>query len=355
MPFSPIISLMLTLDVLFGRGTGSNMHTGNIRFRALIKKYKPIYRDTPKKLKPSVSTKVVAMWRAQDPPGRFLTRSDRYQGSRRTFYDVGDAAARRKAAQCLREKSSRERIEIAVAGKLSAAEASEAHADDLDESAEEEDNLIVKGGEQEENLLGCSQPLNVESADDLEQQEETGSEIAPLKTAFMLSSEMTSSKEEAKSAPDELASAEGLSFLCQLSSKEESSLMFPSLKSMNQVSNKLKLAGAAFMSDNEPLSLSGVFGSRQIEREDSDSPFTMSGIDFGDGGESDGGLCFPSLGSGSSAFPSLGDASLDFPALNEPAPTAIAAAVEAKTDALYNIRNSVPTAASLLTTNLFDD
>jgi len=82
----------------------------------LIQEYKQIYRDTPKKLKPSVSTQVVEIWRSQDPPGRFLTKADRFRAagsrSRLAWLDVGDAAARRKAAQCLREKTPKERSEL---------------------------------------------------------------------------------------------------------------------------------------------------------------------------------------------------------------------------------------------------
>ena len=310
------------------------MHTGNIRFRALIQKYKPIYRDTPKKLKPSVSTKVVAIWRAQEPPGRFLTRSDHYHGPRRTFYDVGDAAARRKAAQCLREKSSRERVESALAGKQ--AEAADGF-ENQEDSSENEANLEgLTVGEKEESLFDDAsfEPLNVESA----------------AGAYMPTT----------SVPNELASSNTFSPFRQLPTKEEPTALFPSLlKSMTQ---QAKSKFKQHQSGNEPFSLSGVLSSHQVvEEDDTDEPFSMAGIDFGDNdGEASGeGLNFPSLlGSASSSlgFPSLGGGSLDFPSLSDPAPSFFSDHVaKAETDALADIRNAVPTAASLLTINLFDD
>lgn len=321
-------------DVLFGRGTGSNMHSGNIRFRALIQKYKPIYRDTAKKLKPSVSTKVVAIWRAQNPPGRFLTRSDRFNGNKRTFYDVGDATARRKAAQCLREKASRERVGLTVADKSTAAtkptsEKSSKKKEESGKSAQEE-------GPQEK----AQKPVATESTGGF------SPEVEALHRVFGIL------EEDAKSA--EFASS---SFIRDSTAKAELSsdinMMFPSLnlKDMVQIgTNKLKHSSAESM----PFSLIGVMGSHQTDREDSNSPFTMSELDFGDEEEEDqGGLCFPSLEGVSSSFPSLGSgggmSAFDLSVQNETAPD------EIKSDYMLHMRNSLPTAASLLTTNLFDD
>lgn len=48
---------------------------------------------------------VVQIWRALDPPGRFLTKTDASQGDESLWHDVGDKKAREKASQCLRERT----------------------------------------------------------------------------------------------------------------------------------------------------------------------------------------------------------------------------------------------------------
>lgn len=284
---------------------------------------------------------MVAIWRAQEPPGRFLTRSDRYHGPRRTFYDVGDAAARRKAAQCLREKSPRERVESAMAGKQTEAVA-EDDFETQEDSSENEGKLEgVAGGEQEESLFdGASfESLNVESA-----------------ASDYVSGVALNLDRSTTAVPDDLASSEGLSRTFPVPAKEQpTASLFPSiLKSMAQ---QAKSEFKQHESDNEPFSLSCVLSSHQVmEQDDTDEPFSMAGFDFGDiGGQGNGdGLSFPSLvGSASSSlgFRSLGGGSLGFPSLTEPAMHV----EKTKTDALTDIRNAVPTAASLLTANLFDD
>jgi hypothetical protein len=63
-------------DCLLGRGGGANKHSGNIKFRQLIKEYKFRYIEVPKIQKPKVAEEVVQVWRNMNPPGRFLARKN---------------------------------------------------------------------------------------------------------------------------------------------------------------------------------------------------------------------------------------------------------------------------------------
>lgn len=99
-------------DVLLGRGGGTNNHEGNVLFRQLVNDHKVRYLACNKVDKPKVARDVVALWRKQDPPGRFLCRKDetkRGPGSIKDdsniWIEVGDKKAREKASQCLRERT----------------------------------------------------------------------------------------------------------------------------------------------------------------------------------------------------------------------------------------------------------
>eukprot|EP00547_Thalassionema_nitzschioides_P014617 CAMPEP_0194233116 /NCGR_PEP_ID=MMETSP0158-20130606/1199_1 /TAXON_ID=33649 /ORGANISM="Thalassionema nitzschioides, Strain L26-B" /LENGTH=403 /DNA_ID=CAMNT_0038965957 /DNA_START=36 /DNA_END=1247 /DNA_ORIENTATION=+ len=92
-------------DVMCGRGGGTNNHIGNIRFRQLVNEHKLRYLAASKVDKPKVAMEVVQIWRALDPPGRFLTKTDISQGDESLWHDVGDKKAREKASQCLRERT----------------------------------------------------------------------------------------------------------------------------------------------------------------------------------------------------------------------------------------------------------
>mmetsp|Transcript_37111 Transcript_37111/g.42343 ORF Transcript_37111/g.42343 Transcript_37111/m.42343 type:complete len:376 (-) Transcript_37111:199-1326(-) len=92
-------------DVMCGRGGGTNHHIGNIRFRQLVNEQKLRYLAASKVDKPKVSTEVVQIWRALNPPGRFLTKTDASKGDDSLWHDVGDKKAREKASQCLRERT----------------------------------------------------------------------------------------------------------------------------------------------------------------------------------------------------------------------------------------------------------
>ena len=72
-----------------------------------MEKYKKRYAEASKLDKPHVAELVVQQWRAQTPPGRFLTLTNPEEGSLSKWHDVGDKRARRKCAQALREKQGR--------------------------------------------------------------------------------------------------------------------------------------------------------------------------------------------------------------------------------------------------------
>ena len=334
------------------------MHTGNIRFRALIQKYKPIYHETPKKLKPTVSTRVVAIWRAQKPPGRFLTRSDCYHGSnRRTYYDVGDAAARRKAAQCLREKSARERASAAIMAEKKNATEAAIFSECQEESTEDDEELdAVLCRAQEESHFDTApvQTLNVDDPEAINFLHEVASSDETAASSNLELSETTF-------PPAEFVYTERMSLVCQMLSDEEQNSRFPIFFKRMEQQAKKKYGEKP---EKEPFSLSGVLSAHHITEEGSyiDESFSMGGITFGDDDSetSDGqGLGFPSLTESavSSAFPSLGGAGLDVSSSlgNTNTKVYTAGCSEKSSDTLSDIRNAVPTAASLLTANLFDD
>lgn len=86
-------------DVLSGRGGASNNHPGNEAFRQLVNRVKVDYLQCPKREKPLLAMRIVQAVRAQSPPGRFL-QHDKLTD---TWKDVGDAKAREKTSQALRE------------------------------------------------------------------------------------------------------------------------------------------------------------------------------------------------------------------------------------------------------------
>lgn len=99
-------------DVLLGRGGGTNGHPGNVNFRDLIKLHKKRYLAATKMDKPKVAQEVVEIWSRMDPPGRFLIRSDDTKRGAGSVRDVGiiwiqvdEKEARKKASQCLRERT----------------------------------------------------------------------------------------------------------------------------------------------------------------------------------------------------------------------------------------------------------
>ncbi|CAB9514556.1 Nitrilase family, member 2 [Seminavis robusta] len=87
-------------DVLFGRGGGTNHAKGNKRYRKMVEDRKLEYVNSKRLDKPLVALEIIRLWRAQDPPGRFLKLD-----SNGTWADVGDKKAREKTSQALREKA----------------------------------------------------------------------------------------------------------------------------------------------------------------------------------------------------------------------------------------------------------
>ncbi|GFH50883.1 hypothetical protein CTEN210_07359 [Chaetoceros tenuissimus] len=102
MPMYPGIAYIKDInenDVLCGRGGATNSHSGNRSYRKLVKKFKDKYLKAKKKQKPAVAAEVVDIIRKLDPPGRFL-KKDKDTG---WYTDIGDARAKEKTSQALRE------------------------------------------------------------------------------------------------------------------------------------------------------------------------------------------------------------------------------------------------------------
>lgn len=78
---------------------------GNIRFRQLVAQHKVDYITAAKGEKPAIALHVVNTWRSMNPPGRFLQKSNPELGDESCWHDVGEKEARKKASQCLREKT----------------------------------------------------------------------------------------------------------------------------------------------------------------------------------------------------------------------------------------------------------
>ena len=113
-------------DVLSGRGGRINAHPGNIQYRKLVERHKPIYLNphTKKSEKQVIAANIVKEIRSMNPPGRFLkeivsvlkteegksnkddksnTTSTNTNNSGRQWVDIGDDRAAQKTGQALRE------------------------------------------------------------------------------------------------------------------------------------------------------------------------------------------------------------------------------------------------------------
>lgn len=95
-------------DVMFGRGGDTNYHIGNHRFRMMADKFTKSYREASRKEKAVIVQELVDSWRAEDPPGRFLTRTDPSKGDQSLWHDAGEEMALKKAAKILTERASAE-------------------------------------------------------------------------------------------------------------------------------------------------------------------------------------------------------------------------------------------------------
>ena len=86
-------------DVLSGRGGGTNQHEGNCFFRSLINKNRERYLRAKKNDKPFISLSIVNIVRQRN--GRFLKKDE----SSGLWFEIGDAQAREKTSQALRQRA----------------------------------------------------------------------------------------------------------------------------------------------------------------------------------------------------------------------------------------------------------
>jgi len=128
-------------DVVFGRGGASIHHSGNKRYRQMVRSHQRQYigYDTSRHMKTLLSHELVQEWRAQAPTGRFL-KKDEATGE---WCDVGTAMARRKTAQLLREG----------AKKIRQALREEEEEEDTEEEESENDASSVEEHETENNTV----------------------------------------------------------------------------------------------------------------------------------------------------------------------------------------------------------
>lgn len=90
-------------DVKFGRGGDTNYHIGNSRFRYFVNQYKQRYQAASREERQAVVQEIIDAWRSQDPPGRFLTRSNPSGSDRCLWHDVGNEMAFKKTIKVLGE------------------------------------------------------------------------------------------------------------------------------------------------------------------------------------------------------------------------------------------------------------
>eukprot|EP00560_Eucampia_antarctica_P007420 CAMPEP_0197822880 /NCGR_PEP_ID=MMETSP1437-20131217/178_1 /TAXON_ID=49252 ORGANISM="Eucampia antarctica, Strain CCMP1452" /NCGR_SAMPLE_ID=MMETSP1437 /ASSEMBLY_ACC=CAM_ASM_001096 /LENGTH=431 /DNA_ID=CAMNT_0043421739 /DNA_START=150 /DNA_END=1445 /DNA_ORIENTATION=- len=94
------INVLLDVDVLCGRGSGTNAHPGNKYFRNKINMYRRAYLKTRKNDKPTISRFIVQSIHERN--GRFL-KKDEKSG---LYFEIGDDIAREKTSQALRQRAS---------------------------------------------------------------------------------------------------------------------------------------------------------------------------------------------------------------------------------------------------------
>lgn len=107
-------------DVLLGRGGNNNKHIGNEKLRLMARSLVSEYSKATKKQKSNMSRELVHRIRNMSPPGRFLRKcalSDEWE-------DAGDAVAREKVSQALRD---------AVSSRGSCGESCNSSGDDRDQ------------------------------------------------------------------------------------------------------------------------------------------------------------------------------------------------------------------------------
>lgn len=96
-PMDEVISKVMPEDVLCGRGGETNHHSGNKRYRDLVKACQPAYLRAKRREKPMIAKGIVLAVRKVG--GRFLKKDPHTS----TWRDVGNSRAREKTSQALRE------------------------------------------------------------------------------------------------------------------------------------------------------------------------------------------------------------------------------------------------------------
>lgn len=91
-------------DVILGRGGRSNRHDGNRKFREEVNHRKADYAAAVKRDKAAIAEEIVKKLRARGV--RFLKQIER--GNDSSWEDVGDATAKQKTSQALRENPEKE-------------------------------------------------------------------------------------------------------------------------------------------------------------------------------------------------------------------------------------------------------
>jgi hypothetical protein len=91
-------------DVLSGRGGHAMAHSGNLKFRTLVDSYRPLFQQaSSKRVRMDIANGVLAIWRGQNPIGRFLTKTEPLKDDS-PWEDIGNRAALKKISQALRER-----------------------------------------------------------------------------------------------------------------------------------------------------------------------------------------------------------------------------------------------------------
>jgi len=106
--FGGLIGIPTINDVLSGRGGRINMHPGNIYYRRLVTNCKHSYVDKNTKIldKAKIADRIVTMVRKNN--GRFLKED----AKSKYWKEIGDAKARKKAGQAMRENATKSRREL---------------------------------------------------------------------------------------------------------------------------------------------------------------------------------------------------------------------------------------------------
>ena len=107
-----VITKINAYDVLCGRGGETNQHTGNVRFRSLVRDRQVAYLRARRGEKPKISEYIVNQVHRNG--GRFLKRVEGSPTNQYRWMEVSDQKAREKTSQALREKAPEIRKAVAV-------------------------------------------------------------------------------------------------------------------------------------------------------------------------------------------------------------------------------------------------